>query len=150
MGRHLEFTQEIADVICDRLMDGESLKSICSEPDMPARVTVIRWAAHIPSFGVMYAHAREEQAETLFDDMLHIADTPQLGVKTITKSSGVETIEGDMIDHRRLQVDTRKWAASKLRPRKYGDTGRDQAAGTGNESVVRVEGALPGEFGKDA
>ncbi len=149
MGRQSEFTQEIADVICDRLMDGESLKAICSEPEMPSRVTVIKWASRIPSFAIMYARAREEQAESLFDDILHIADTPQLGVKTITKPSGVEKIEGDMIDHRRLQVDTRKWAASKLRPRKYGDTGRDQAAVSGNESVVRVEGALPGEFGKD-
>ena len=26
-----------------------------------------------------------------------------------------------MIEHRRLQVDARKWAAGKLAPKKYGD-----------------------------
>ena len=34
---------------------------------------------------------------------------------------GVETTEGDMIEHRRLQVDARKWLAGKLAPKKYGD-----------------------------
>ena len=47
------------------------------------------------------------QADVLFDEMLHIADTPVVGLKTITKASGVETVEGGMIEHRRLQIDAR-------------------------------------------
>jgi hypothetical protein len=49
------------------------------------------------------------QADALFDDINYIADTPQKGIKTITKAGVVETIEGDMIEHRKLQVDARKW-----------------------------------------
>lgn len=56
------------------------------------------------------------------EDILDIADTPQIGAVTKTKPDGsVETREGDMIEHRRLQVDARKWLASKLKPKKYGD-----------------------------
>ncbi|MQB38834.1 hypothetical protein DXT97_18810 [Agrobacterium tumefaciens] len=29
--------------------------------------------------------------------------------------------KGDMIEHRRLQIDARKWMAGKLRPKVYGD-----------------------------
>lgn len=70
----------------------------------------------------MYARAREDQADTLADQIIQIADTPMLGVKTKTDDEGnVETTEGDMIEHRRLQVDARKWIAAKLKPKKYAD-----------------------------
>jgi hypothetical protein len=65
--------------------------------------------------------SRTAQADVLFDEILKIADTPDIGVKTVTKASGVETIEGDMIEHRRLQIDARKWIAARLAPKKYGD-----------------------------
>jgi hypothetical protein len=65
--------------------------------------------------------ARELQAEYLIDEIVEIADTPQIGVKTIHKPTGTETTEGDMIEHRRLRVDARKWVASKLAPKKYGE-----------------------------
>jgi hypothetical protein len=144
--RKLEFTQEIADIICDRLMDGESLKSICSEPEMPSRVTVCKWLGRIPSFATMYARAREVQADMLFDDTVHIANTPQNGIKTITKPSGVETIIGDMVEHRKLQIDTRKWAVAKLHPRKYGDIRGGQEPENNQPRRIVVEGALQGEF----
>lgn len=55
-------------------------------------------------------------------EIIKIADTPVVGIKKKTNEKGeVETTEGDMIEHRRLQVDARKWAASKLAPKKYGD-----------------------------
>jgi hypothetical protein len=146
--RSFPFTQEIADIICDRLMDGESLKSICSEPQMPSRVTVCKWLNLIPDFANNYARAREVQADALFDDTIHIANTPQLGVKTITKPTGVEIIEGDMIEHRKLQIETRKWVAGKLRPKKYGDAvGKDpEASNTGTERIIRVIGGFPEAF----
>jgi hypothetical protein len=54
------------------------------------------------------------------DEMREIVDTPQLGVKTKTTEDGkIETI--DMIDHRRLQVDTRKWLLARMLPAVYGD-----------------------------
>ena len=69
-----------------------------------------------------YARARESQADAIFDEILAIADTPMVGEKRKVKEDGsVEIQTGDMIEHRRLQVDARKWMAGKLRPKKYGD-----------------------------
>ncbi len=82
----------------------------------------------------MYARAREDQADTLADEIVAIADEPAAGKKTTTKANGdVETVEGDMIEHRRLRVDARKWTAAKLKPKKYGE--RQALTGPDGESL---------------
>lgn len=59
--------------------------------------------------------------DTIFAEILEIADTPLMGIKTTIKASGVETTEGDMVEHRRLQIDARKWVLARMAPKKYGD-----------------------------
>lgn len=121
MTRPSSFTQEIADLICERIADGESLRSICAEEEMPDKSTVFRWLEALPDFATKYARAREFQADSMADDIVDIADTPQIGVKTKTNEKGeVETTEGDMIEHRKLRIAARQWTAEKLRPKKYG------------------------------
>jgi hypothetical protein len=77
---------------------------------MPNERTVRRWALEDETFAPQYARAREIGYHAWFDQIIDIADTPVIGTKTITKANGeIQTIAGDMIDHRRLHVDTRKW-----------------------------------------
>jgi hypothetical protein len=123
MGRHSTYSQKVADTICLRLADGESLRTICADESMPSRSTVLEWLADESKadFRAKYACAREAQADLLAEEIVQIADTPRIGVKTTTKASGVETTEGDMVEHRRLQILARQWYASKLAPKKYGD-----------------------------
>lgn len=116
------FDQLKADAICARLADGESLNAICKSAGMPAESTVRAWALDdVQGFSAKYMRAREIGYDRLADELLEIADNTQAGVKTTTKASGVETTEGDMIEHRRLRVDTRKWMLAKMLPKKYGD-----------------------------
>lgn len=88
---------------------------------MPHIATVMRWLAASKDFREQYVRARDIQADVLFDEIQHIADTPVIGLKTVMKATGVETTEGDMIEHRRLQIDARKWMLGKMSPKKYGD-----------------------------
>ncbi|KAA0697426.1 terminase small subunit protein [Neorhizobium sp. P12A] len=122
-GRPVEYSVEIADKICELLSDGEkSLRSICAMDGMPSKSTVFRWLSAYDDFRDQYARAREAQADAIFDDILDIADTPMLGEKTkVDKDGNIETTTGDMIEHRKLQIDARKWMAGKLRPKVYGD-----------------------------
>jgi len=53
------FTQETADAICDRLADGESLSSICRDPEMPAWSTVHVWMDDDKDFSGRITRARE-------------------------------------------------------------------------------------------
>lgn len=102
-GRPSTYNPVIAQAICERIMNGESLRAICNDADMPERTVVHGWLARNEEFSHQYALAREQQADTLADDMMYIADTatdPYIA---------------------RLRVDTRKWIASKLKPKKYGD-----------------------------
>lgn len=121
MGRPTDFTPELAAKILNRLRDGDSLRTICAEEDMPGRTTIWDWRESNEQFATQYARARQAGLEALADDLLHIADTPEEGVKTKETLFGIETTTGDMLDHRKLQVDTRKWYLSKLAPKIYGD-----------------------------
>jgi hypothetical protein len=107
-GRPSDFTQDIADTICERLAEGESLRSICASDGMPRMSTVFRWLANDShsQFREQYARSREEQAEVLADEIVQIAD-----------GDG----EGADPQRDRLRVDARKWVAAKLKPKKYGD-----------------------------
>lgn len=136
------YSDEIAAHITSELVNGRSLRGICLEDKgMPNVATVIRWLANpaYAEFRAQYARAREAQADILADEIIDIADTPVTGQKTKTNDKGeVETTTGDMIEHRRLQVDARKWYASKLAPKKYGD----KLAVGGDESMDPIKHAV--------
>jgi hypothetical protein len=123
MARPSSYSVKVADTICERLAEGKSLNSICASDDMPHKATVFRWLSSHDEFRDQYARAREAQADVLFDEILDIANTPIEGTKTKLDKDGevVEISKGDMIEHRRLQIDARKWMAGKLRPKVYGD-----------------------------
>lgn len=79
MARPSKFTSSVADAICELLVDGKSLRTICSTAKMPSRSTVIRWLAENEAFRNQYARARELQADTLAEEILDIADKAVLG-----------------------------------------------------------------------
>jgi hypothetical protein len=123
VGRPSDFTQEKADVICERISDGESLRSICSEEGMPSQPTVFRWLAANDTFRKQYTHARDVQADALFDEILEIADD---GRNDWMVSHGDEDStgwkeNGEAIRRSQMRIDARKWMAGKLKPKKYGD-----------------------------
>lgn len=117
------FTQEVADAICAELAEGKSLNEACKAEGMPAESTVRAWALDdVEGFSAKYTRARAIGYERLADEILSISDTTQPGVKTKVNEKGeVETTEGDMIEHRRLRVDSRKWMLAKMLPKVYGD-----------------------------
>jgi hypothetical protein len=124
MGRPSTFTQEIADEICEQLIEGMSLRSICLSDEMPSAGTVCRWLAADADFREQYERAREAQADTLADEMLDIADdgTNDWMERKDSEDQSLGWREnGEAIGRSRLRLDTRKWIASKLKPKKYGD-----------------------------
>jgi len=113
------YTPEIGDKICERLADGESLRKICASDDMPNKATVFRWLAGNATFRDQYACAREVQADTLADEIVDIADDGSNDYME-TEQGGVK-YDGDAVARSKLRVDARKWVASKLKPKVYGD-----------------------------
>lgn len=113
------YTDDIANEICSRLVDGKSLKKICEMEDMPSKSTVFKWLSENEVFSDKYARAREAQADTLADEIIDIADDGEND--TYEDDEGNVRTNQDVIARSRLRVDARKWIASKLKPKKYGD-----------------------------
>lgn len=113
-GRPTKYTDELSDEICARIAEGESLVSIGKDTRMPSAVTVYAWLRTVDGFLKRYTTAREDQADTMIDEIHEIADAEM--------PVGIDgKIDGGAVNHARLRVDTRKWIASKLKAKKYGD-----------------------------
>lgn len=112
MARPTLYSSDLADAICERVADGESLRSICKGDDMPARSSIFKWLSEHKAFSDQYARAKEEQADTLFDDILSIADQ---------YDNASDKLDVEHIQRAKLRIDARKWMAGKLRPKKYGE-----------------------------
>lgn len=121
-GRPTRYTQDLADTICEELALGKSMRTICQSDDMPAMSTVFKWLRENTGFSEQYEKAKQESADAMAEELLYIADTPVMGVITTTKADGsVETKQDEMLGHRRLQIDSRKWLMAKMKPKKYGE-----------------------------
>jgi hypothetical protein len=121
-GRPTVFTQEIADTICRRMMQGETLRQIVRDEAMPCRSSVHNWLATNKAFMDQYAKARELQADTIFDEMFDIADDGSND--WMLKKSGddeIEVLNHEHVQRSRLRIDTRKWALARMAPKKYGE-----------------------------
>lgn len=138
VGRSSAYTKQIADVICIRLSEGESLRDIVKSPGMPDRATVYRWLLEQPAFCDLYTRAREEQADTLADEIISIADeSPEIS-EVRDKDGNVLDIKIDSgyVNYQKQRIEARKWTAMKLKPRKYGDK---LALGGDAENPLRIE-----------
>jgi hypothetical protein len=116
----VRFSQEVFDEICVRIAEGESLRKICKDEKMPSLVTVWKWLNNSEELTKQYARAREEQAETFVDEIQEISDA-----KIPLGPDG--KIDNGAVNQARLRVDSRKWIASKLKPKKFGDFTKVQA-----------------------
>lgn len=125
-GRPTIYSPEFAARICAELACGKSLRTVCKADDMPSIVTVCRWLAKDDheDFRKQYARAREIQADILADETLDIADDGSNDWMEVHDKDGISIgwkLNGEHVQRSRLRVDVRKWAASKLKPKKYGD-----------------------------
>lgn len=105
MGRPSLYTEKTAALICVRLADGDSLRTMCEEEGMPHRKTVQAWAHANQDFAARYARARAE-------GMFAIAEKALDRAEKATNDNAAAT---------RVYVDTVKWFASKMAPAVFGD-----------------------------
>lgn len=132
MARPTSCTPELVEEICDRLIEGETLRAICRDQHMPSYRSVYRWCLASPEISSRIARAREAGFDAIADEALEIANTPKQGVRTEESDDGFKTVRDDMLGHRKLQVETRLKLLAKWAPKKYGDK---IDVTTGNESL---------------
>jgi hypothetical protein len=146
MARPSSYSEALAEAICERLAVGESLLKITKSEGFPSEGTVYRWLDGNDSFREKYARARDLQAEHYAAEIIDLADTPVEARKTVIKPDGSEEITiGDAVDRTRVQIDARKWYASKVAPKKYGDKAQMELTGKDGGAI---EAAITVQFVK--
>jgi hypothetical protein len=116
VGRPSMHTPELAKEICDTIASStKGLHSLCQmHAHWPSYNAIYEWINdNREGFGDLYAKAKESQADYLCDDILRIIDKPETYIE-----NGVERNDVAMM---RLKVDSMKWQAMKLKPRRWGD-----------------------------
>lgn len=107
MARPSSYTQETAIAICERLVEGESLRSVCRDRAMPDKATVIRWLGKYEEFRDQYARAKRDSADAIVEELRKIAE---------------DVLNGDVgPQEARTAADILKWEAGRQQPKKYGD-----------------------------
>jgi hypothetical protein len=132
MGRPSDYTEELGLHICERIVEGETLRKICSDDDMPNRSTIFRWLTRYPEFKQNYSIAIELHADYWADMAQQIAD--DRGGDYIEKD-GKLIPDWENVQRSRLRVDTIKWRTAKLYPKKYSD--RYQISGPGENPIAQ-------------
>lgn len=99
------YSPELVNRIIHRVRQGRSVGKICLELAI-GESTFYNWLKDPEKndFQEQYATAKEDSADFHADEMIDIADT-----------------EPD-VARARVRIDTRKWIASKLKAKKYGDS----------------------------
>jgi hypothetical protein len=128
-GRPSIYSVELAQTICLRLMQGESLTHICKDPEMPEISTVYRWLnpafeQYREEFFNKYTCAREVQADVLVDQMLDIGDDRHNDVVPKYDAQGNAIgyeVDYEHIQRSKLKCENRRWVAERILPRRWGN-----------------------------
>ena len=140
------YSQELVQSICAQIANCVPLRTIAAQEGMPSVSTMMAWLADSskPEFLEQYARAREAQADTMAEDILVIADEECTMVRADKHGSKDEDGQGNTevvfdataVARNKLRVDARKWLASKMAPKKYGDKVQAELTGAGGGAIA--------------
>ena len=141
MAYSTEDINAIFDKILIEIENGRALRKILKEYDnMPSTQTFYKWIDEDETKSKQYARACEVRADAIFDEIIDIADE-NYGDKKVLEN-GSEVIDSEFVARSRIKIDARKWIASKLNPKKYGDkvdvTSDNKAIQT-NISILNID-----------
>ena len=128
VGRPSKYSEALADRICEAMINGRDLMSICNSSGFPDRKSVYRWAAQYPDFAARLESAREA-----------LGDLAAYEIGRIAANCTPESAVSDRVKLAALQ-----WRASRLAPRKYSERRVNELVGAGGGPVA-VE-ARPSTF----
>ncbi len=145
VGRPSKYTKKLAEEVCARLAEGESMRKIAKDDHMPSSRTMFNWLSTNDAFLQQYEISKAECADMYAEEIIEIADdtaNDYIDVSDENGATGATRLNTEHVQRSRLRIDSRKWVASKLKPKKYGDKTQQEISGPGGgaiETVTRVE-----------
>jgi hypothetical protein len=140
-GRYTTYTRETAEKFCKIIATHPlSVDAICKKyPDVfPDQTCIYGWIVDFPEFEQMYREAKRAQMHLYVEQIIDISD-----------GSDDDFVDQVKIQHSKLKIDTRKWVASKLAPRIYGDTPKIDER-TSQETLMALQETIAALIAKNA
>jgi hypothetical protein len=134
-------TPELLDAICAGISLGKSARAMCVEVGISQRV-LWNWLASDAELMRQYLRAKELCIDAYAEEIIEISDDGSRD--TYTDEKGREVTDREVIARSQLRIDARKWYASRLAPKKYGDKllNPHEGGDTNKPIVHRVEVAF--------
>lgn len=124
-----QITQETIFEICERIAEGESMSAICTgDCGMPKLSHLLANAVESPVYGKLLDQAMRMRALKYGDDVVSDAE------EGLTADALPQNVAS-----RRLLIDAKKWYASKLMPRLFGEKLEVDSKTTVNVVIRRFE-----------
>ena len=93
-------------VVCERIMLGESVRTIGRDPAMPAAATLWRWLPRHPEFAAAYARAKAFQMDLLTEGSSRSRTAPRgtCGTSGCGSTPASEDVRPRRVEHEELGV----------------------------------------------
>lgn len=121
MGRPTLYTVELADEICDVIAShSNGLTTLCNEREhWPHPANIFIWLRKYPEFREKYTRAKVDQIDASINLMQEMMDEPH----RYHDEHGNQRVDVSLL---RVKYDAIKWQASKLQPKQYGDSAKEE------------------------
>lgn len=122
-GAPSKYSDKLFKAICfDIANTSRGTKHICEEHEI-TYTTFKNWINDDEDLFALYARAKDMQADMLAEEIISIADDSKDDtIETFDKhGKRIKVEDKEWTSRSKLRIDARKWVASKLKPKKYGD-----------------------------
>lgn len=145
-GRPCMYTKELGDRICNLIATNAcGLSRLTKEYGLPDKQTIFNWIQTIPEFLDQYLTARKFQSHVIADEIIDMAPN----ISTFEDKEGVERIDSGILGRAKFDFEAKKWHASKLEPKIYGDNKQVEDLKNANERVIEELAALKSRLDKE-
>ena len=132
----MAYSKACKERLLERIAEGELLTEICKEKGMPQRKTIWKWRADDPEFEKMYQMAREMCVEKRVEEIFSIGDDSTYDVMGQNPLTGEPIYDHEHINRSKLKCENRKWYASKVVPKLYGEKVQQEISGKNGAPLV--------------
>jgi SLT domain-containing protein len=129
----VKFSPEIVETILARIADGQPLRAICRDENMPNYSTFYDWVNADKDLAQRFARAREIGQDVLSEQCLEIADDERHDWVLSQKGEVTNEVA---IGRAKLQIWTRMQLLAKWNPKKYGDKVTQEHTGADGSALI--------------
>ena len=115
MAYTIEEKRKVFKYILEEIESGRAVRNVLTDSNTPSSSTFFKWIDNDKDLAKQYARACEVRGDAKFESIENdYNEEPQRDPET-------GKIDTGWVQLQRLKIDTKKWEASKLNPKKYGD-----------------------------